>query len=66
ETSAVGVARLYQALAATLVIDNEDAPAAGNVERLGIHARVTGAVMTDAPTRRSLAAAALAAAGLGP
>lgn len=64
ETSAVGVAGLYQALAATLVIDDEDAPAAGSVERLGIRARVTGAVMTDAPTRRSLAAAALAAGGL--
>jgi LPPG:FO 2-phospho-L-lactate transferase len=64
ETSAVGVAGLYQALAATLVIDDEDAPAAGSVERLGIRARVTGAGMTDAPTRRSLAAAALAAGGL--
>jgi len=34
------------------------------VERLGIRARVTGAVMTDAATRRALAAAALAAVGL--
>jgi LPPG:FO 2-phospho-L-lactate transferase len=65
EASAVGVAGLYHALAATLVIDDEDAPAAGSVERLGIRARVTGAVMTDAPTRRALAAAALAAVGLG-
>jgi LPPG:FO 2-phospho-L-lactate transferase len=64
ETSAVGVAGLYQALAATLVIDAEDAAAAGSVERLGIRARVTGTVMTDAPTRRALAAAALAAVGL--
>ena len=65
ETSAVGVAGLYQALAATLVIDDEDAPVAGSVERLGIRARVTGAVMTDAPSRRALAAAALAAVGPG-
>jgi LPPG:FO 2-phospho-L-lactate transferase len=64
ETSAVGVAGLYRSLAATLVIDHEDAPAARSVERLGIRARVTGAVMTDAPTRRALAAAALAAGGL--
>jgi LPPG:FO 2-phospho-L-lactate transferase len=64
ETSAVGVAGLYRALAATLVIDHDDAPVAASVELLGIRARVTGAVMTDAPTRRALAAAALAA-GLG-
>jgi LPPG:FO 2-phospho-L-lactate transferase len=64
ETSAVGVAGLYRSLAATLVIDHADAPAARGVERLGISARVTGAVMTDAPTRRALAAAALAAGGL--
>ena len=64
ETSAVGVAGLYRSLAATLVIDHADAPAARGVERLGIRARVTGAVMIDAPTRRALAAAALAAGGL--
>jgi LPPG:FO 2-phospho-L-lactate transferase len=64
EISAVGVAGLYRSLAATLVIDTEDAPAAAGVERLGIRARVTAAVMTDAPTRRALAAEALAAGGL--
>jgi LPPG:FO 2-phospho-L-lactate transferase len=64
EPSAVGVAGLYRLLAATLVIDSEDALAADDVERLGVHARVTAAVMTDAPTRRALAAEALAAGGL--
>jgi LPPG:FO 2-phospho-L-lactate transferase len=64
ETSAVGVAGLYRSLAATLVIDHADARAARGVERLGIRARVTGAVMTDTPTRRALAAAALAAGGV--
>ena len=64
EPSAVGVAGLYRSLAATLVIDSEDAPAADGVERLGVRARVTAAVMTDAPTRRALAAEALAAGGL--
>jgi LPPG:FO 2-phospho-L-lactate transferase len=64
EPSAVGVAGLYRSLAATLVIDSEDAPAADDVERLGVRARVTAAVMTDAPTRRALAAEALAAGGL--
>jgi LPPG:FO 2-phospho-L-lactate transferase len=64
EPSAVGVAGLYRSLAATLVIDSEDAPAADGVERLGVRALVTAAVMTDAPTRRALAAEALAAGGL--
>ena len=64
EPSAVGVAGLYRSLAATLVIDHEDASTAAGVEQLGVRARVTAAVMTDAPTRRALAAEALAAGGL--
>jgi LPPG:FO 2-phospho-L-lactate transferase len=64
EPSAVGVAGLYRSLAATLVIDHEDASSASGVEQLGVRARVTAAVMTDAPTRRALAAEALAAGGL--
>jgi LPPG:FO 2-phospho-L-lactate transferase len=62
ETSAVGVASLYRSLASTLVIDREDADAAGRVEELGLRPLVTGTIMADAATRRALASEALAAA----
>jgi LPPG:FO 2-phospho-L-lactate transferase len=65
ETSAVGVAGLYRSLAGALVIDREDAAAAGRVEALGLRPRVTGTIMTDAGAKRALAAEALAAAGVG-
>jgi LPPG:FO 2-phospho-L-lactate transferase len=64
ETSAVGVAGLYQSLAGSLVIDREDASAAARVEQLGLRARVTGTVMVDVAASRALAAEALAAGGL--
>jgi LPPG:FO 2-phospho-L-lactate transferase len=65
ETSAVGVAGLYRSLAGSLLIDREDAAAAGRVEALGLRPRVTGTIMADADAKRALAAEALAAAGAG-
>jgi LPPG:FO 2-phospho-L-lactate transferase len=65
ETSAVGVAGLYRSLAGALLIDREDAAAAGRVEALGLRPRVTGTIMADADAKRALAVAALAAAGAG-
>ena len=64
ETSAVGVAGLYRSLASSLLIDREDAAAAGRVEELGLRPRVTGTVMVDVAASRALAAEALAAGGL--
>ncbi len=64
ETSAVGVAGLYRSLASSLLIDCEDAAAAGRVEALGLRPRVTGTVMVDVAASRALAAEALAAGGL--
>jgi LPPG:FO 2-phospho-L-lactate transferase len=62
ESSAVGVAGLYRSVAGALVIDRDDADAAGRVEELGLRPRVTETVMADAATRRALAAETLAAA----
>src|SRR3954451_24523262 len=66
ETSVVGVAELYRSLAGTLVIDDEDAPAAARVEKLGLRARVTATVMANMDASRALAAQTLAAGGLAP
>jgi LPPG:FO 2-phospho-L-lactate transferase len=66
ETSVVGVAELYRSLAATLVIDDEDAPAAARVEGLGLRARVTATVMANLDASRALAAQTLAAGGHAP
>jgi LPPG:FO 2-phospho-L-lactate transferase len=66
ETSVVGVAEVYRSLAGTLVIDDEDAPAATRVERLGLRARVTATVMANLDASRALAAQTLAAGGLAP
>jgi LPPG:FO 2-phospho-L-lactate transferase len=66
ETSVVGVAELYRSLAGTLVIDEEDAPAAARVERLGLRARVTATVMANVDASSALAAQTLAAGGRRP
>jgi LPPG:FO 2-phospho-L-lactate transferase len=66
ETSVVGVAELYRSLAGTLMIDDEDAPAASRVEGLGLRARVTATVMGNLDASRALAAQTLAASGLAP
>jgi len=66
EISVVGVAEVYRSLAGTLVIDDEDAPAAARVERLGLRARVTATVMANIEASRALAAQTLAAGGFRP
>jgi LPPG:FO 2-phospho-L-lactate transferase len=66
EISVVGVAEVYRSLASTLVIDDEDAPAAARVERLGVRARVTATVMANIEASRALAAQTLAAGGFRP
>jgi LPPG:FO 2-phospho-L-lactate transferase len=60
EVSVVGVARLYAALAATLVVDDADAALAPAVEAAGMRCIVTATVM-----RGPAEAAALAAVVLG-
>jgi LPPG:FO 2-phospho-L-lactate transferase len=64
ESSALGVARLYQGLADAFVLDAADAGLAPAIERLGMEPVVTDAVMGDPERRRGLARAALDAAGL--
>lgn len=59
-----GVAGLYAGLIDTLVIDDEDAASADAVEEEGVHCVVTPTIMRDDGSRRSLAHAALATAGL--
>lgn len=60
EPSCVGVAGLYRAVAATLVIDVADASRAPEVEALGVRAVVTTTVMDAGPASRALAEAVLA------
>ncbi|MBW3667734.1 MAG: 2-phospho-L-lactate transferase [Actinobacteria bacterium] len=55
EATAVGVARLYAPLAATLVIDEADAALAGAVEAEGVRCVVAPAVMRDADAAAALA-----------
>jgi LPPG:FO 2-phospho-L-lactate transferase len=59
EPSAVGVARLYADFLDVLVLDNEDAALAQEVEELGARAVVTNTVMRDASSREALARAAV-------
>lgn len=55
EASAVGVARLYRDLAATMVVDHADAGAVQQVTELGMRAVVTDTIMTDPEAAASLA-----------
>ncbi len=64
EPSVVGVARLYAAIAATLVIDPVDAHLADAVEAAGMRALVTPSVMSDPEVGHELARRTLAAAGI--
>ncbi len=59
ESSAIGVAKLYADFLDVLVLDNEDAPLASDVEALGIEAVVTNTIMRDAESRAALAEATL-------
>jgi LPPG:FO 2-phospho-L-lactate transferase len=61
EVSAAGVARLYAGLVDVFVLDTEDATLAPAIEALGMRARVTGTVMTDAAARARLGEEVLAA-----
>ncbi len=61
ECSAVGVAAIYQTLAATLIIDQVDAELAPAVHAVGIDAVVTDTIMSDQKRATATAAATLAA-----
>jgi LPPG:FO 2-phospho-L-lactate transferase len=60
DVSPVGVARLYHDFLDGLVLDEEDAALAPQVEALGIRALVTRTIMGDADDRRRLAEETLA------
>ena len=59
ESSATGVAKLYEDLLDVLVLDEEDRALAPEVEALGIRPVVTNTIMRDAASRRALAEATL-------
>jgi LPPG:FO 2-phospho-L-lactate transferase len=56
EASALGIARWYEGLASTLVIDRVDAALAPRIEALGMKATVTDTIMRDAAGRARLGA----------
>ena len=60
ESSALGIARIYEGLIDGLVIDNVDSELAPAIEALGIHVLITDAVMHDIPDRGRFAAEVLA------
>jgi LPPG:FO 2-phospho-L-lactate transferase len=60
EPSAAGVARMWSPLAATLVVDESDAPLAARVEAEGMRCVVAPAVMSGPAEAANLARAALA------
>jgi LPPG:FO 2-phospho-L-lactate transferase len=64
DVSVGGVARIYAGLIDTLVIDPADRTGAAEVESAGLRALVCPAVMRDDETRRALALAVTAAAGI--
>ncbi len=59
EVSATGVARLYADFLDVLVLDDQDAALAPEVEVLGVRAFVTDTIMRDAASKRALAEATL-------
>jgi LPPG:FO 2-phospho-L-lactate transferase len=59
ESSALGVARHYQALVGTFVLDERDAPLRDEVEALGMRCVVTDTVMVDRVRAAALAKALL-------
>jgi LPPG:FO 2-phospho-L-lactate transferase len=61
ERSALGVARHYAGLCSAFVVDERDAALVPAIEALGMRVVTAGALMRDAPARRRLAEAALAA-----
>jgi LPPG:FO 2-phospho-L-lactate transferase len=63
EASVVGVARLYQDVAGTLVIDEADAALAPDVEALGVRCVIAPTVMRDAAAAAALGVVVLGALG---
>jgi hypothetical protein len=59
-----GVAAVYSGLVDALVIDESDAARAATVERHGVRPVVAATIMRDDASRRALADAVLAAAGI--
>jgi LPPG:FO 2-phospho-L-lactate transferase len=66
EASAIGVARLYAPIAATLVIDAVDAHLADSVESEGMRCVVTDTMMSTPGVAAGLARSCLTAAGADP
>lgn len=64
QASPVGVAELYRGIIDAMVIDDVDAAAAVELERLGVKAVVTDTIMRDAAAQHHLARVALEAAGI--
>ena len=64
DVSAVGVARCYRDFLDVMVIDEQDAQLAEEVENLGIPAVVTNTIMHDDKAKAELARTVLRAAGL--
>jgi LPPG:FO 2-phospho-L-lactate transferase len=62
EPSALGVARLYENLASTFVVDPRDAALAPAIEQLGLRAVVTPVVMVEPDVRGEVGRAVLEAA----
>lgn len=60
ESSALGVARLYQGVIDGFVIDTEDADQRAAIEALGMRVLVTNTIMTDVADRQRLAEDVLA------
>jgi len=56
EVSALGIARWYEGLASTLVIDRVDAALAPGIEALGMKAAITDTIMRDTAGRARLGA----------
>ncbi len=63
EASALGVARHYRELVATLVVDEVDAALADQIAEIGMGAVVTDTIMSDADVAAALARTTLAAVG---
>lgn len=64
DVSAVGVARCYRDFLDVMVIDEQDAQLAEEVENLGIPTVVTNTIMRDSKAKAELARTVLRAAGL--
>ena len=64
DVSAVGVARCYRDFLDVMVIDDQDAHLAEDIEDLGIPTVITNTIMRDDATKAALARTVLQAAGL--